>query len=430
MAKELTSASFDFKGLGYSKVGHFKQVRSKIRELEHLSTELAQRHNELEAIINNMTDGLTILDRDLNIVFVNRVQQTMFPQELLVGTKCFKAFYHKEKVCRKCPALLTIATQDTLRGEMVIREGREYTGRCVEWATSPVRGPSEEVDRIILLMRDITDRREYEFNLMRADRMAAIGLLAAGIAHEINNPLTSIAGFSEGLLKRLKTIPEFKDGKLFAYFQDYLQIINNEAYRCRDIIQSLIRFSHKSSDEPQRLDVNQVIKDIASLIRQHARDYGIKIRIIKSTGEKPGWIIGNESELKHMFLNLFNNALESTEDVGTLTVCTRNMDNLVQVVISNVEFDSAGEIKGEVSRPPRTANPGIGGTSLSLSICYNIMQHHNGDIVVSSVGEKGATFVLRFPAATAEKFEVADGEGSFLKKLTREQFGPCRFSRK
>ena len=170
---------------------------------EELSTKLAQRNKELEAIINNMTDGLTILDKDLNIVFVNKVQQAMFSQDPLMGTKCFKYFCHKDKVCQTCPALLTMSTGETLRGEMVIPEG-EYAGRCIEWATSPVIGPYEKVDRIILLMRDVTDRKEYEFNLMRADRMAAIGLLAAGIAHEINNPLTSIAGFSEGLLKRLK----------------------------------------------------------------------------------------------------------------------------------------------------------------------------------------------------------------------------------
>jgi len=398
MAKEPASPSFDFKGLGYSKVGHFKQVRSKIRELEDLSTELAQRHNELEAIINNMTDGLTILDKNLNIVFVNKVQQTMFPQGPLIGSKCYKAFYHKNKVCKKCSALLTMNTGETLRGEMMISEG-EYAGRCIEWTTSPVRGPSEKVDRIILLMRDITDRKEYEFNLMRADRMAAIGLLAAGIAHEINNPLTSIAGFSEGLLKRLKTIPEFKDSKFSAYFQDYLQIINNEAYRCRDIIGSLIRFSSKSTDEHEMLDLNQVINDTASLIRQHAKDNGIKISIANEDDKKPVQIIGSESELKHMFLNLLNNALETTEEGGILSVCIKNSGNAVQVVISNWKYDSALEPQGEALQPPRTTNPGIGGTPLSLSICYSIMQHHNGDIQVNSVSEKGTAYVLRFPAA-------------------------------
>ncbi len=401
MTKEMTSPSFDFKGLGYSKVGHFKQVRSKIKELEELSAELTQRHNELEAIINNMTDGLTILDKDMNIVFVNNVQRVMFSQDPLMGTRCFKYFCHKDKVCQTCPALLTLNTGETLRGEMVIPEG-EYAGRCIEWATSPVRGPYEKVDRIILLMRDITERKEYEFNLMRTDRMAAIGLLAAGIAHEINNPLTSIAGFSEGLLKRLRTIPQLEDGKLLAYFQDYLQIINDEAYRCRDIIQSLIRFSRKATDDHEILDVNHIITDIASLIRQHAKDNGIKIRIVNDAGTNPALITGNESELKHVFLNLLKNALEGAEDGTTLTVCTRTIGNLVKVIIANAEYaesDSTAELHDEALQPPGTASPGVGEMPLSLSICYNIMQHHKGDIRVNSIGEKGSAFVLCFSAA-------------------------------
>jgi two-component system, NtrC family, sensor kinase len=400
MAKgEFVPPSLDFKGLGYSKVGHFKQVRSKIKELEDLSTELAQRHSELEAIINNMTDGLTILDGNLNIVFVNKVQQAMFPQGRLVGAKCYRAFYHKKGICKECPVLLTMKKGETLRGEMVIRDG-EYAGRSIEWATSPVRGISEKIDRVILLMRDITDRKEYEFNLMRADRMAAIGLLAAGIAHEINNPLTSIAGFSEGLLKRLNTLPEFKDNRSFSYFKDYLQIINDEAYRCRDIIQSLIRFSHKSNDDEEVLDVNHVIGDITALIRQHAKDNGININVINGE-DKPGLIVGNESELKHMFLNLLSNALEISDDAGTLTVSTKNMGNLVQVVISNSQatYDSGGELRGGTLQPPLPTHPGIGGTPLSLSICYSIMQHHNGDIQVNTIKETGTAFILRFPAA-------------------------------
>ncbi|MDR3569984.1 MAG: histidine kinase dimerization/phospho-acceptor domain-containing protein [Syntrophobacteraceae bacterium] len=397
MAKEEdTSPSLDFKGLGYSKVGHFKQVRSKIKELEDLSSELAHRHSEVEAIINNMTDGLTILDGSLDIVFVNKVQQKMFPRGMLVGAKCHRAFYNKKDVCKECPALLTIKKGETLRGEMVVGEG-EFAGRCIEWATSPVRGLSDKIDRVILLMRDITERKEYEFNLMRADRMAAIGLLAAGIAHEINNPLTSIAGFSEGLLKRLNTLPEFKDSRFSSYFKDYLQIINDEAYRCRDIIQSLIRFSHKSKDHEEVLDVNQVIGDITALIRQHAKDNGIKIDV-RGEEEKPGLIVGNESELKHLFLNLLSNALEITEDTGMVTVCTKNLGNQVSVVISNADTNGE-EMRAGTLQPPPPTPPGIGGTPLSLSICYSIMQHHNGDIQVVTTGQKGMAFILRFPAA-------------------------------
>jgi signal transduction histidine kinase len=231
--------------------------------------------------------------------------------------------------------------------------------------------------------------------------MAAIGLLAAGIAHEINNPLTSIAGFSEGLLKRLKTIPEFNESKFFAYFQDYLQIINNEAYRCRDTIQSLIRFSQMSSDDHDMLDVNQIVDDTASLIRQHAKDNGIRISVVYDAGNEKRRVVGNESELKHMFLNLLNNILDTTEEGGTVTVFTKNTGSEMRVVISNTEGDVTAVQHGETLHPVQPTRPGVGGTPLSLSICYNIMQHHQGDIQVNHMPGRGSAFILRFPAAAA-----------------------------
>jgi signal transduction histidine kinase len=102
-----------------------------------------------------------------------------------------------------------------------------------------------------------------------------------------------------------------------------------------------------------------------------------------------------------MFLNLLSNALEFTEDAGTLTVYTKNIGSLVQVVISNTDAkcDSGEEVRGGTLQPPPPAHPGIGGTPLSLSICYSIMQHHNGDILVNTVREKGTAFILRFPSA-------------------------------
>ncbi|HKI47758.1 MAG TPA: PAS domain-containing protein, partial [Desulfobacteria bacterium] len=213
MADIQIKTSHDFKGISYSKLGHFKEVRSKIKELEKLNLELARRHNRLEAIFNGMSDGLTILDRNFTIVFANQVQKNMFPDISVIGKKCFKAFFRKEKTCHECPALRSLETLGTFQGETLVKSGT-YAGRYYEWTTSPIKGPNEKVDEIILLMRDITLRKESEHKLMQADRMATIGFLAAGIAHEINNPLASIAGFAEGLLKRLKHLSMPLDEKM------------------------------------------------------------------------------------------------------------------------------------------------------------------------------------------------------------------------
>ncbi|MDJ0665736.1 MAG: histidine kinase dimerization/phospho-acceptor domain-containing protein, partial [Desulfobacterales bacterium] len=235
-------AELDFKGLRHSKIGYFKEVRAKIKELEKLNLQLAQRHNRLDAIFNSMSDGVTILNRDLNVVFTNRVQREMFPDIADSPKHCHQIFYQRDARCPDCPALKTMASGEMLRGEHMFKKGH-LANRFYEWTTSPIAGPRGQVDEIILIMRDITERKEYEFRAMQDDRMVSIGFLATSLAHEINNPLTSIAGFSEGLLKRLKNQDWRDDGRLLEAFKEYLEIINSEAYRCKDIIQNLREFS-------------------------------------------------------------------------------------------------------------------------------------------------------------------------------------------
>ena len=130
----------DFKGLGFSKIGHFKQVRAKIGELEKIGTELSRRHSELEAVINSITEGLTILDQDLNIVFFNKVQQALFLGRALSGRKCFEAFYQKPQSCRNCPAMKTLTTKETLSGEISV-DFSPNDRRHLEWSTSHIEDP-------------------------------------------------------------------------------------------------------------------------------------------------------------------------------------------------------------------------------------------------------------------------------------------------
>ena len=113
MKTELRHHIHDFKGIGFSKIGHFKEVRAKIKELEKLNIKLARRGNRLEAMFHSMSDGVTILDRNLNIVFANHVQKNMFPDVSMIGQKCFSAFYRKDKICKNCPSLKTIRTRET-----------------------------------------------------------------------------------------------------------------------------------------------------------------------------------------------------------------------------------------------------------------------------------------------------------------------------
>jgi PAS domain S-box-containing protein len=384
----------DFKGIGFSKIGHFKEVRAKIKELEKLNIKLARRGNRLEAIFHSMGDGVTILDRNLNIVFANHVQKNLFPDISLIGQKCFSAYYRQDKICKNCPARITIDTRDTQRGEFLLKAG-DFSGRYLEWTTSPINDRYGNVEEIILLMRDITERKEYEFKLMQADRMAAIGFLAAGIAHELNNPLASIAGFSEGLLKRLSKMEKLRDPKYLSTFKEYLNIINNEAYRCKDIIQNLQDFSRSSEDDYEVIRIDQIIDATASLFRQHAKDNHIRIIIKNDLVTGFNQVLGIESQLKHVFLNLFNNAFKAMVNGGELTVLARNEGNSIEIQIADTRDGTPGESVLDLYDPSCLSEP-IGKTSsLDLSICYNIIQHHKGEFQIMNNKGRGITFILR-----------------------------------
>jgi hypothetical protein len=396
MSKVSTPSDYDFKGIGFSKIGYFKEVRSKIKELEDLNVELARRHNKLEAIINSMSSGLVILDRNLNIIFANKVQASMFPEVPLIGQECYKALFRRKKRCRDCPALKTLETHETYRGEILIKEGG-FAGRHYEWTTSPIKDPFGQVSEIVLLMRDITRRKEAEFNLLQADRMAAVGLLSAGIAHEINNPLTSIAGFAEGLLKRLKDLSKPVERKKLDMFKKYLETIFNEAYRCKDIIQKLLEYSRRSSDDTEILDIDEVINDTVSLIRQHAKDNKIRITIKNSLATGFNRIVGNESQLKHLFLNLFNNAFKAMEGGGQLSTIARNSGNLIEITISYHGAES--ESRGRKAHD-QVCSAGVvqQDAPMDLSICYSIMRHHGGELHFESMPGGSRKFVLQFPS--------------------------------
>ncbi len=394
MSEESTTERHDFKGLGYSKIGHFKQVRAKIRELEDIS-------NEREAIINNMTDGLTILDQDLNILFANRIQQDLFQDRTLIGKKCFTAFYQKSSCCSGCPALITLGTEKTLSGEIIINR-KTPARRFVEWSTFHIKDPSGCAPKIILLMRDITKRKENEFEFMRADRLAAMGLLVSGIAHEINNPLTSIAGFSESLLKRLKTNPEYRDSQLSKEFQDYLEIINQEAYRCSNIIHNLIRYTRESTDDFLLVDISQILHDTILLIKPYAKDLGIRFNFQNGSKTEPLNLVGNESHLKHLFLNLLNYALESMVDGGSLTVQTQTDSKDLEILITNIDseslpYDIVGGTNTNAPKPFHTAQIDTGGTPLSLSVCSNIVQNHRGELNIKHNNGGGFVIFLKLP---------------------------------
>jgi hypothetical protein len=396
MEDKRTPLAHDFKGIGCSKIGYFKEVRKKIKELEKLNLKLAQRRNRLEAIFESINDGLSILDRDLNIIFANRVQETMFPEHSLVGVKCFEAFFDKKTACKKCPALMTIATGDILQGEILVKNGK-FSGRYLEWSATPIKDDRDRVTEVLLLMRDVSKRKEYEHKIMQSDRMAAIGFLAAGIAHEINNPLTSIAGFSEGLLRRLKRGRQKADEIQFNAFKEYLEIIEAEAYRCKRIIQNLLDFSRSSSGEFEVLPLDRILQGTLSLFRQHAKDSKIEVVFTNRLADGFNTVLGKETQLKYLLMSLAHHAFKAMESGGVMRLEAFNDENNIHVHISHTGLVDPESYHTQIF-DPRCATKATGkGNPIDLSLCFSIVQHHQGVIEYSIQEGSGGTFSLQFP---------------------------------
>jgi signal transduction histidine kinase len=399
MEGKRTPLAHDFKGIGCSKIGYFKEVRKKLEELENLNSKLAHRRNRLEAIFESINDGLSILNRDLDIVFANRVQEAMFPDHPLVGGKCFTAFFDKKTACRSCPAVKTIATGEPLQGEILVKKGH-FSGRYLEWSATPIKDDRRQVTEVLLLMRDVSKRKEYEHKIMQSDRMAAIGFLAAGIAHEINNPLTSIAGFSEGLLKRLKRSRE-KAGEIqFDSFKEYLEIIEAEAYRCKGIIQNLLDFSRSSGDDFEVLALDRILQDTLSLFRQHAKDSAIKVVFSNRLPDGSNKVLGKETQLKYLLMNLTHYAFRTIEGGGVMQLEAFCREKFIHVLISHSGDGKAGHCHSQIFDPHCATQATGEGNPIDLSLCFSIVQHHRGVIDYSTQAGSGGTFSLQFPAVS------------------------------
>jgi signal transduction histidine kinase len=263
------------------------------------------------------------------------------------------------------------------------------------------------VYEILLLMRDVTQRKEYEYKLMQADRMAAIGFLAAGVAHEINNPLTSIAGFSEALLKRLKNPKGDIGRQQLLAFEEYLEIINTEAYRCKDIIFNLQDFSRNSADDFEILSIDAIIRDTLSLFRQRAKDHNIRICYDAGLAADKDAIHGKQSQLKHLFLNLLIRAFKSVEDGGNLWLQSLSNGKQVKVALS----DTGCESRPACTESPHGGADGLSesGSEVDLSICYNIVQHHKGVMQFEMSEKIGNLLTIYFPVAMSSSGEEATG---------------------
>jgi two-component system, NtrC family, sensor kinase len=262
--------------------------------------------------------------------------------------------------------------------------------RTVNVAIAPLVTRKFQVIGRLVIMDDITERVELEGQLSQADKLSSIGLLAAGVAHEVNTPLAVISSYTQMLAKQLQGDPQ-KSG--------LLDKITRQTFRASEIVNNLLNFSRTSGTEFADVDVNKIITDTLTLLEHQFKT--AKVRVSSDLMSTISPIQGNAGRLQQVFLNLFLNAKDAMPNGGTLRVATSNGE-MVSIRVSDTGSGIAPEHIQRIYDPFFTTKnaPREGqsrGTGLGLSVTYGIIQEHAGKIRVESTPGAGTTFALDFP---------------------------------
>ncbi len=262
--------------------------------------------------------------------------------------------------------------------------------RTVNVAIAPLVTRKFQVVGRLVIMDDITERVALEAQLSQSDKLSSIGLLAAGVAHEVNTPLAVISSYTQMLAKQLQGDSQ-KSG--------LLEKITRQTFRASEIVNNLLNFSRTSGSEFTAVDVNKVITDTLALLDHQFKTAKIEVRHELAPAISP--VQGNSGRLQQVFLNLFLNAKDAMPGGGTLSVATSNGD-MVSVRVSDTGSGIAQEHIQRIYDPffttKTTAREGQNrGTGLGLSVTYGIIQEHAGKIRVESHPGSGTTFELDFP---------------------------------
>src|SRR6266566_3696248 len=258
----------------------------------------------------------------------------------------------------------------------------------------PMRQDGADITHVITIGEDITEWREAQQRLAETEKLAAVGQLAAGVMHEINNPLATILACSEALALRNEDLapPERQA------HQEYLKIVDAEVQRCRRIVDSLLDFSRSRSGDKRQVDVNAVVEQTLFLLKHHARFK--RLTVTRELAPGLPAVLADQEKLIQSFMALMLNAMDAMDSRGTLTVRSGiNPERRDEVLLEFV--DTGVGIKQEdlpkIFEPFFTTKPQGRGTGLGLSICYGIIAEHRGRIEVESQVGVGSNFKVYLP---------------------------------
>jgi signal transduction histidine kinase len=293
--------------------------------------------------------------------------------------------------------------------------GGDFYHRINLESRDEMRELAEAMNRMTQEFCDIRDGLDEKVRVgakqvAQSERLASVGFLAAGVAHEINNPLQSIAGCAEGLEDRLDEViqtddalPDEEHNEEVTAIRKYLRMIQDEAFRCKGITSKLLDFARMGDTEKQAADLTQIVESVVGMVG-HLGEYKKKKIVFEST--EPVIADVNEQELKQVVLNLLTNGLDSLEPDGIVTAQVSVSGQRAQITVADDGCGMSDEVKKHLFEPFFTRRRDGKGTGLGMSITYGIVRDHGGEIEAHSDGAgKGSTFTVTIPLSGASEKE-------------------------
>ncbi len=366
--------------IGYTLLTIFWAVWFIVRSKERYERKLKKSEETYRAIIECMQDGVVFIDNKNNIVFSNNAVE-----------KHIEAC-HPQRVHEDLAQKIDDLKNGGLNGKHPVFGS---DGSVFENTYSPVKDSDGNFLGVVLVSRDITERKRLEQQIIQSEKLTGIGQLAAGVVHELNNPLASISACSEELVDWVKDAGDngTKDPKKI--FQ-YLETIQKQAYRCREITQSLLNFARKTEVKLQKTDINNLIEETVDLALLDVKKKNIEVKkLLESNLPK---VMTDILKLQQVIFNILTNAIDAIESQGTITVATGMQDNRINFTISDTGRGIDERNLAKIFDPFFTTKSNGQGTGLGLSICYGILQELNGDIDVKSSVGKGTVINVSIPS--------------------------------
>jgi len=368
----------------------FGDLRAAYRQVEANRQQLQATASTLQAIFDGITDGLYIVNRRWELIAANqgRAQQASTKPKTLTGLVCHQALYGRKSPCANCQVAKTLTSG---RGGQWVERLRSKSGLLTEWelSTYPIFNRQREVAQTIVWRREVTEQRRLEASLAQAEKLAAVGQLAAGVAHEINNPLTAIIANAQFLTEDLSPSEDTYQSA---------ELIARAGERAARVVRRLLDFARQEEFECYPIEINATLRESLTLLEHQLATANIQVITQLTPGLPP--INANADQIQSIWLNLLVNAKDAIgakSGERRIEVHSHLQDSLIEVSVIDNGLGIAPEQIPHIFHPFYTTKSPGKGTGLGLSTTYRAVERHGGRIDVISEPGQGTAFIVKLP---------------------------------